>query len=159
MSCTWVGANPSINRGWRMTGLRAALLRRTWGYWWMKTWAWATNVCSQLRRPTISWAASKKRGQQVNRGDSAPLLHSGETPPGVLHPALEPSAQERHGLVGAGPEEGHKNGQRDGAHLLWEKIERAGAIQPGEEKALGRPYGSLPVLKGGLLEILGQTLQ
>jgi len=39
-------------------------------------------------------------GQQVNRGDSAPLLHSGETPPGVLRPALDPSAQERHGPVG-----------------------------------------------------------
>jgi len=33
----------------------------------------------------------KKRGQQVKGGDSAPLLHSGETSPGVLCPGLEPS--------------------------------------------------------------------
>jgi len=40
------------------------------------------------------------------------------TPAGVLCPALEPSAQERHGPVGAGAEEGHKNDQRDGIPLL-----------------------------------------
>jgi len=34
-SCTWVGATPAINTGWGMRGLRAALLRKTWGYWWM----------------------------------------------------------------------------------------------------------------------------
>jgi len=51
-------------------------------------------------------------------GDSAPLLCSGETPPGVLHPALEPSAQQRHRPVGVGPQEGHKNDLRDGAPLL-----------------------------------------
>jgi len=39
-------------------------------------------------------------------------------PPGVLRPAPEPSARERHGLVGVGPEEGHKNDQRTGAPLL-----------------------------------------
>jgi len=41
----------------------------------------------------------KKHGQQNKGGDSAPLLHSGETPPRELHPALEPSAQERQGSV------------------------------------------------------------
>jgi len=45
-------------------------------------------------------------------------LCSGETSPGVLRPALEPSAQERHGPVGVGPEEGHRNDQRAGTPLL-----------------------------------------
>jgi len=31
------------------------------------------------------------------------------------------------------------------------------AVQPGEEKAPGRPYSSLPELKGGLEERWGQT--
>jgi len=50
----------------------------------------------------------KQHGQQGEGGDSGPLLHSGETPPGVLCPALEPSAQDRHGPVGVGPEEATK---------------------------------------------------
>jgi len=50
----------------------------------------------------------QQRGQQGEGGDSAPLLLSGETYPGVLHPALEPSAQDRHGPVGTGPEEATK---------------------------------------------------
>lgn len=32
--------------------------------------------------------------KQVNGVDSAPILHSGEIPPGVLSPALESSVQE-----------------------------------------------------------------
>jgi len=36
----------------------------------------------------------EKSGQQFKGGDSSPLLYSGETPPGVLCPALEPSAQK-----------------------------------------------------------------
>jgi len=67
-----------------------------------------------------------------------------------LHPALEPSAQETHGPVGAGSEEGHKRDQMDGTPLLQGQDERVGVVQPGEEKALGRPYSSLPVLKRGL---------
>ena len=48
----------------------------------------------QPRRPTTSWAASKAARQQVEGGDSAPLLRSDETPLGVLRPALETPAQE-----------------------------------------------------------------
>ena len=60
----------------------------------------------------------KKRGQQVKGGDPAPQLCSGETPPGVLRPALDPPAQERRGPVGAAPEEDHKDDQRAGPPLL-----------------------------------------
>ncbi|KAK4821984.1 hypothetical protein QYF61_006232 [Mycteria americana] len=35
-------------------------------------------------------------------------------------------------------------------HLSYEERLRAGVVQPGEEKALGRPYCGLSVLKGGL---------
>jgi len=51
----------------------------------------------------------KKHGQQVEGGDSAPLLCSGAIPPGVICPDLNLSAQVRHGAVGAGLEEGHQN--------------------------------------------------
>jgi len=78
------------------------------------------------------------------------LLYSGETPPAVLHPALEPSAQEGCGPVGAGLEEGLKDDPRAGTPLLLRKAEKVGAVQPGGEKAPGRPYHGLSVLKVGL---------
>ena len=48
------------------------------------------------------------------------------------------------------PEEGHKNYPRDGTAPLWGQVERAGAVQPGEEKAPERPQSSLSVSIGGL---------
>jgi len=44
------------------------------------------------------------------------------------------------------PEEDHKSDLiRDGTPLLQEQAERAGAVQPGEEEARGRPESSLSV--------------
>jgi len=51
-------------------------------------------------------------------GDSPPLLCSGETPAGVLCPALGFPAQKRCGSVTAGPEKGHENDPRAGSPLL-----------------------------------------
>ena len=40
---------------------------------------------------------------------------------------------------------------------LQGQAERAGALQPGEEKAPRRPYRGLPVPEGGLQECWGGT--
>ena len=57
-----------------------------------------------------------------------------EASPGALHPDVESSVQERHRPVRAHPEKGHKNDPRDGMPPLQGQAERAGAVQPGEEK-------------------------
>ena len=54
----------------------------------------------------------KKPGQRVGGGDPTLLHCAGETSPGVLHPDVEFSVEERHGPAGACPEENHKNDPR-----------------------------------------------
>jgi len=75
----------------------------------------------------------EKRVQQVEGGDSAPLLHSGDTSPGVLCPALESSAQEKHGAAGVGAEEATKV-IRGLEHLSCEEV---GALPEGAYKKAG----------------------
>jgi len=57
----------------------------------------------------------------------------------------------------SGARGGPSNDLRAGTPLLGGKAGRAGAGQPGEEKAPGGPYCGLPVLKGGLLERYGKS--
>lgn len=137
--CTQVRATPKYQYRLGDAG------RRTWGYRCMKSWVWPSNVHLQLRKQTAPGAASKQHGQQVKEGDSPSLLHPHETPPGLLHPPVRSSVQERHWPVRVCPEMAHKIGQRDGMPHLWGKTETGGV-----ETALGRSYCSLSVLKEGL---------
>ena len=81
---------------------------------------------------TYSGLHQKMHDQQVDIGGPAPLLCTGEASSGVLRPDAVSSVQERHGVVGAHPEEGHKNDLRDETPTLQGQPEKAGAVQPGE---------------------------
>jgi len=56
---------------------------------------------------------------------------------------------------GSGARGGPSNDARAGIPVLGGKAGRAGAVQPGEEKAVGRPYCGLPVLERVLLRKMG----
>jgi len=55
----------------------------------------------------------EKCNQQIEGGDSAPLFCFHETPPRVLHPVLQPPTEEGYGAVGAAPEEGCEDDQKE----------------------------------------------
>ena len=96
-SCTWAGATSSIDTGWAGNVLRAALSRRIWECQ-HKLAMWAFIPEGQPHTELHQ----EKRDQQVERGDSALLLCSHETPPGVLNPVLGCPTQEGHWAAGVG---------------------------------------------------------
>ena len=89
-SCTWVGVIPNTTTGWAESGSRAALRRMTWGYWWMRSSTWASNVRSQPRKPAVSWAASGEAWPAGRGRGFCPFTRLWWDPTWILHPALGP---------------------------------------------------------------------
>ena len=77
--------------------------------------------------------------------DPSNLVCTGETSPGVLHPNVEPSVQERCGPVKVCPEKSHKSDPRDGIPSYKDKLRELKLFSL--EKAPGRPKSGLPVCK------------
>jgi len=135
---------------WRMKGLRADLLRRTLGCWLMKKLDMSHQrvLAAQKANHTLDCMPSSM-GSRAREGIlplCSALVRPHREPCGQL---WSPQHRKDMDLLEQGQRR-HKIDQRAGAPLLGGKAERAGAIQPGEEKAAGRPYCGLPVLTGGL---------
>jgi len=80
--------------------------------------------------------------------DPSPLFSASETTPGVLSPLLGSSVQGKNRHTGESLMKGHKDDEGTGTCVLWGKAERAGTVQPGEEKAQEGLINVCKCLKG-----------
>ena len=89
----------------------------------------------------------KRGGLQGVGGNCLTLCCLHEAPSKVLHPGLWLPTQKRFWVFVEGPEESNEDKQRAGAPLLWRQAEGIGLVQPGKEKAVGRPHLAFQYLK------------
>jgi len=120
-----------------MKGWRAALRRRTWGCWEAQhDLAVCTGSPEDQPSPGLH---PQQRGHRV-RGRILPLCST------LLRPLGSPASSSgalstgQSWSCGSGARGGPSNDTRAGTPLLRGKAGRAGAAQPWEEKAAGRPY-------------------
>jgi len=116
--------------------LSAALPKKTWGYWWMGSWMRASNVPLQPRKPTISYTTSKEVWPADLREVILPLCSA------LLRPHLEyyvqkSSPQYRKDISMLTCVQRRVKKMIHGMeHLSYEDRLGAGAVHPGEEKAV-----------------------
>lgn len=126
--------------------------------WKVDTRQWC-ELTAQQANPLLGCIKSSVGSR--SREGILPLLLSGTTLTGLLHLALEYSAQKRHGPFGMGPSsfllpfcvpgKGHERDQVSGSPLLWGQADTVMADSPAEEKAPRRPYCAISTLESSFL--------
>lgn len=92
----------------------------------------------------------KQHVWNVKGGDSAPLLHSAEAPPGE---------QWRTWTCWKNPDKGHEDDERVGASLLWRQAKRAGIVQPGKRGLWGAHTAPASTWRGPIRKLDRDFLQ
>lgn len=138
-----------IQVGWRMDW------KQPWaegigGIVWQEAWHDHTSCAHRPESQPYPRLHQKKHGQQVKRGNSC------EAPPRVSNPALGTPAIRRTWTCGSEsrgrPWRWSQDWSNSPVRIGWKSRD---CKQPKEEKALGRPYSNLTVLKIGLQERWG----